>query len=98
MVKARFHTYANSAAGLNIGDPVVLMGFKVGQISGITAMPPRTRYNVRIEFYINQVNQNGEPYYGYVWSEGSVVKVNASDFLGSALAGNHARHERLRRL
>jgi ABC-type transporter Mla subunit MlaD len=83
LVKARFFTYANSASGLKIGDPVVLMGFKVGQISGITAMPPRTRYNVRIEFYVNQVNQNGEPYFGYVWSEGSVVKVNASDFLGS---------------
>jgi len=83
LVKARFFTYASSASGLKIGDPVVLMGFKVGQISGITAMPPRTRHNVRLEFYINQVNQNGEPYFGYVWSEGSVVKVNASDFLGS---------------
>lgn len=83
LVKARFFTYANSASGLKIGDPVMLMGFKVGQISGITAMPPRTRYNVRLEFYVNQVNQNGEPYFGYVWSEGSVVKVNASDFLGS---------------
>jgi ABC-type transporter Mla subunit MlaD len=83
LVKARFFTYTDSASGLKIGDPVTLMGFKVGQISGITAMPPRTRYNVRIEFYVNQVNQNGEPYFGYVWNEGSVVKVNASDFLGS---------------
>ena len=81
LVKAKFYTYVNNAAGLNVGDPVVLMGFQVGQITGIAAMPPRTPHNVRIEFIVNQVNKNGQPYYGYIWSKGSVVKLNA-DFLG----------------
>jgi hypothetical protein len=48
-------------------------------------MPPRTPHNVRIDFEINQINdqvQPPQPYYGYVWSEGSVVKVNSTDFLG----------------
>jgi hypothetical protein len=82
LVKAKFFTYVNSASGLKVGGSVVLMGFEVGQITDISAMPPRTKHNVRIGFEINQVNQNGEPYYGYVWSEGSLVKVNSSDFLG----------------
>jgi hypothetical protein len=82
LVKAKFFTYVNSASGLKVGDSIVLMGFQVGQITDISAMPPRTQHNVRIGFEINQVNQNGDPYYGYVWSQGSMVKVNSSDFLG----------------
>jgi ABC-type transporter Mla subunit MlaD len=82
LVKARFYTYVKSAAGLNIGDPVVLMGFQVGEITGIAAMPPRTPHNVRIDFVINQMNQNGQPYYSYVWSDGSMAKLNSTDFLG----------------
>lgn len=82
LVKAKFFTYVNSASGLKVGDSIELMGFQVGLITDISAMPPRTKHNVRIGFEINQVNQNGEPYYGYVWSEGSTVKVNSSDFLG----------------
>ncbi|HVU26547.1 MAG TPA: MlaD family protein [Verrucomicrobiae bacterium] len=82
LVKARFYTYVNNAAGLTVGAPVMLMGFQVGQISGITAMPPRSKYNVRIEFFVNQVTPQKDPYYGYIWSEGSLVKVN-SDLLGN---------------
>jgi len=82
LVRARFYTYVNSAAGVSVGDPVTLMGFNVGQVTGITAMPPRTGHNIRIEFNIRQVNQAGEPYFGYIWSEGSMVKLNSSDFLG----------------
>jgi hypothetical protein len=80
--KAKFLTYIHDASGLKVGDPVVLMGFQVGQITGIAAMPPRTAHAVRIEFEINQINQDGEPYFSYVWSEGSWAKINASDFLG----------------
>ncbi|MGA2867602.1 MAG: MlaD family protein [Verrucomicrobiota bacterium] len=82
LVKAKFFTYVNSASGLKVGDSIVLMGFQVGQITDISAMPPRDQHNVRIGFEINQVNQKGDPYYGYVWSQGSMVKVNSSDFLG----------------
>lgn len=83
--KAKFYTYVDSAAGLHVGDPVVLMGFEVGQITGISAMPPRTPHNVRIDFVIRKVNENvrpPQPYYGYVWSQGSVAKVISTDFLG----------------
>src|SRR5277367_4207875 len=82
LTKANFFTYVQSASGLNVGDPVVLMGFQVGRITSIAAMPPRTPQAVRIEFIINQINQGGQPYFGYIWSEGSRVKIDASDFLG----------------
>ncbi len=82
LVKAKFFTYVNNASGLKVGDSIVLMGFQVGQITDISAMPPRTQHNVRIGFEIHQVNQTGNPYYGYVWSQGSMVKVTSSDFLG----------------
>src|ERR1700678_4228523 len=57
LVKAKFYTYTGSAAGLNVGDSIVLMGFQVGQITQIAAMPPRTQHNVMICFEINQLNQ-----------------------------------------
>ena len=82
LVKAKFYTYVDSAAGLYVGDPVVLMGFRVGELTGIAAMPPRTEHNVRIDFVINQLNQSGAPYFSYIWSEGSKVKLNSTDFLG----------------
>ena len=82
LVPATFYTYVGSGAGLNVGDSVVLMGFPVGQITGIAAMPPRDKHNVRIEFVINQENKSGTPYFNYVWSEGSAVKLNSTDFLG----------------
>jgi preprotein translocase subunit YajC len=81
-VQARFYTYIDSAAGLKVGDPVVLMGFQVGQITDIAAMPPRTGHNVMIAFEINKLNQSQQPYFGYIWSQGSMVK-SASDFLGN---------------
>ena len=75
LTKAKFFTYVNNAAGLKVGGSVVLMGFQVGEITGISAMPPRDQHNIRIDFEINQVNQTGNPYYGYVWSQGSQVKI-----------------------
>jgi ABC-type transporter Mla subunit MlaD len=81
--KAKFLTYVNDASGLKIGDPVMLMGFKVGDITSIAAMPPRTAHAIRIDFEINQVNKSGQPYFSYIWSDGSQVKINASDFLGN---------------
>jgi ABC-type transporter Mla subunit MlaD len=83
--KARFYTYANSAANINVGDPVNLMGFKVGKVTGIIALPPRTPHNVEIDFVIDQVNTSGPkpvPYFGYVWNQGSRVKLNTAGFLG----------------
>ena len=83
--EAPFYTYVNSAANLKIGDPVYLMGFEVGKITDITAMPPRTPHNVRVDFVINQINTSGKtnvPYFSYVWNQGSTVKLNSSGLLG----------------
>jgi ABC-type transporter Mla subunit MlaD len=75
-IKAPFFTYVQSSAGLNVGDPVVMMGFPVGQITLIKAMPPRDPHNVRIEFEIP------DDYFRYIWTGGSFLKVNSADFLG----------------
>jgi ABC-type transporter Mla subunit MlaD len=75
-ITAKFHTYVQSSSGLNVGDPVVMMGFQVGQITLIQAQPPRDEHNVKIEFEIP------DPYFRYIWTGGSFVKVNSADFLG----------------
>lgn len=83
--KAKFYTYANSAANINVSDPVYLMGFRVGTVTAIAALPPRTPHNVRIDFVIDQVNRSNKrpvPYFGYVWNQGSYVKLNTAGFLG----------------
>ncbi len=74
--KARYYIFTDTAKGLNIGDPVFFWGKSVGSILNIEPMPPRSGYNIYIEFQVL------EPYYGYIWTEGSSVKVNAADFLG----------------
>jgi hypothetical protein len=75
--KVTYFTFVNSAVGLNVGDPVKMMGFEVGKITLITAQPPwDTYYNVYVEFEIK------EPYFGYLWTKGSVAKVAPADFLG----------------
>jgi len=76
VIKAKFHTYVQSSTGLNTGDSVVMMGFPVGQITLIHAMPPGDPRNVRVEFEVR------DPYFRYIWAQGSVAKVNAADFLG----------------
>jgi ABC-type transporter Mla subunit MlaD len=75
-IKAPFFTYVQSSDGLNVGDPVVMMGFQVGQITLIQAMPPRDTHNVKIKFEIV------DPYFRYLWTGGSSLKVNATGFLG----------------
>jgi ABC-type transporter Mla subunit MlaD len=76
LIKAKFFTYVQSSAGLNIGDDVVMMGFKVGEITVIHPMPPGDQHNVRVDF---EVRDN---YFRYIWLQGSYVKVNSADFLG----------------
>jgi ABC-type transporter Mla subunit MlaD len=75
-IKAPFHVYVQSSAGLNVGDSVVMMGFPVGDITLIHAMPPGDAHNVRVEFEVR------DPYFRYIWTGGSFVKVNSADFLG----------------
>jgi ABC-type transporter Mla subunit MlaD len=75
-IKAPFHTFLQSSSGLNVGDPVVMMGFPIGQITRIHAMPPLDLHNVEVNFEIV------DPYFRYLWTGGSYLKVNSADFLG----------------
>jgi hypothetical protein len=77
LIKLKYHTFVESAAGLHLGDPIMLMGFPAGQITKIEAMPPFSTWGkVYVEFIVY------EPYYGYLWTD-SDVKVVATGFLGS---------------
>jgi ABC-type transporter Mla subunit MlaD len=73
--RAPYYTFAESGEGLNVGDPVFLMGFEVGEVTLITAQPPGSWYKVYVGFDIKR------PYYGYVWSD-SKVRIAASGLLG----------------
>jgi ABC-type transporter Mla subunit MlaD len=80
LVKVPYYTYVRSAEGLNVGDPVKLMGFDVGEITAIETTPPEywytvNQYNVFVQFQIR------DPYYGYIWTD-SRMKVTTGDFLG----------------
>jgi ABC-type transporter Mla subunit MlaD len=77
-IKARFYTYSESGNGLAVGDPVKLMGFEVGHITRIFAMPARGKgsdHNVEIDFEV--VGDN----YSYVWTN-STARLIDSGFLG----------------
>jgi ABC-type transporter Mla subunit MlaD len=77
LTKAQYFTFVKSAAGLKVGDPVVLMGFDAGEITKIQPMPAdQFDYNVYIQFELKSPN------YGYIWTEGSQAKVNTADLLG----------------
>jgi ABC-type transporter Mla subunit MlaD len=75
--KAQFVTYVQSSAGLKVGDPIYLMGFQVGTITLVHPRPPGDVRHVEVRFDIL------DPYFRYIWSQGSYVKVN-SGFLGQS--------------
>ncbi len=72
--KCPFFTFVQSAEGLKIGDPIVLMGFDVGNITVITAQSP-AEHQVYVGMEVRR------PYYGYIWTD-SVVRVTAIGLLG----------------
>src|SRR5215471_12507557 len=75
--KAPYYTYAASASGLKVGDPVTLMGLGIGQITMIEPMSPTDwEHNMYVEFEIRS------PYYGYIWTEGSRTEVASAGLLG----------------
>ena len=77
-IKAPYYTYAEGGDGLSVGDPIKLMGFPAGQITEVTAMPargPGSEHHVFIGFEVV------EPYYGYLWTTGSVVKLGQAGIL-----------------
>jgi ABC-type transporter Mla subunit MlaD len=77
VVKAPYYTYVDSAAGLHVGDPVMLMGFPAGSITDIQPMPANQfSYNVFVKFVLKGPN------IGYMWTVGSVAKITTADLLG----------------
>jgi ABC-type transporter Mla subunit MlaD len=72
---APYYTFVQTADGLKVGDPVLLMGFSVGEITEIEAQPPYSPYNVFVAFEVHQ------PYYGYVWAD-SRARIIPGDLLG----------------
>ena len=78
LTKAPYYTYTDRATGLKIGDPVRLMGLAVGQITRMEPMAPEEfQHNIYVEFQIK------DPYYGYLWTEGSRAKIAPADLLGN---------------
>ena len=59
-----------------MGDPVYMMGFPVGEITSVEPQKPYEPHNVEIQFEIT------DPYFRYLWTGGSHLKVNSADFLG----------------
>lgn len=77
LTKAPYYTYTDRATGLKVGDPVMMMGLDVGQITKMEPMPAEEfEHNIYVEFAIK------DPYYGYLWTQGSRAKVTTADLLG----------------
>ena len=77
LTKAPYYIYTDRATGLKLGDPVMLMGLDVGQITKIETMPAdEFEHNIYVEFEIKY------PYCEYLWTQGSHAKVATADFLG----------------
>ena len=74
--KVFYYTFARTAAGLKVGDPIRLMGRDAGEIVEIQTMGPFDPYNIYIRFRVR------EPYFGYLW-EDSRARIAAGDFLGN---------------
>lgn len=73
--KVKYQTSLPDASGLKIGQPVLLMGFEVGEITRVEANGPYDYYNVTVDFVIRA------PYYGYLWTD-SKVRLVGLPFLG----------------
>ncbi len=76
--KVEYQTSLVNATGLKTGDPVVLMGFNVGEITRIEANAPGEYFGVTVFFRVKK------PYFGYIWTD-SEVKVAGAGFLGSRI-------------
>ena len=72
--KCPYFTFVESAEGLKVGDPIVLMGFEVGNIKFITLQSPG-EHKVYVGMEIRQ------PYYGYIWTDSRVL-IAPAGFLG----------------
>ncbi len=80
--KAKYFVFVDSAKGLTPGvTRVELLGKEVGLVTDVQPQPARgtgSEYNVYVEFEIT------EPYFGYVWTEGSIVSIASENPLNLA--------------
>ncbi len=76
ITKINYATGVNDASGIHVGDPVTMMGFKAGEITGIRPNDPFARYGVTVNFWVDS------QYAGYIWLD-SRVRVNQNLILGS---------------
>ncbi|MGD1019225.1 MAG: MlaD family protein [Verrucomicrobiia bacterium] len=74
--KCPYFTFVDGGEGLKVGDPVMLMGFEVGNITVITAQPPGAEHRVFVGLEVRS------PYYGYIWTD-SRIRVAAAGLLGN---------------
>src|SRR6266496_2065891 len=58
--KVYYYTYARTAAGLKLGDPVRLMGRDAGEIVELETMDPYDPNNIYVRFRVRW------PYFGYL--------------------------------
>jgi len=75
--KVPYFTFVRSGTGLQVGDPIRLMGFTAGRIIDIQPQPPYQDQFGDVFVQLEVV----EPYEGYIW-EDSVAKVEPANFLG----------------
>jgi len=73
--KCRYYTCAQSGEGLKVGDPVLLMGFNVGEVTRIETLKPTDYYSIQVDFDVRK------PYYGYILSNSKAL-IRAAGFLG----------------
>jgi len=81
LTKVPYYTYVGDATGLQVGTPVTMMGFNIGEVTLVDQMPMdawylTNNYNVFIGFKVR------DPYEGYILTD-SVVRVGAGDLLGA---------------
>jgi len=79
VTKLNYATSLNDATGFHAGDPVKMMGFDVGEVTGVVPNDPSSPRGVTIFFNVRQSHE-GYDYFGYIWWDSKVQVV--SDFLG----------------
>lgn len=70
LAKVRYQTGVNSAAGLEVGSPVMLMGKPVGKITKVVGNRPEDFFGITVEFEVQ------EPHFGYIWTDSKVKVVS----------------------
>jgi len=78
--RAYYQTSIYDASGLRVGDPVMMMGFDVGEITAVIPNGPWDHFNVTIEFFVRQGGDNR--YFGYIWTD-SQAKIASANLLGN---------------